>query len=266
MRFLLLIFFGLAFYGCSLDKVVEVKLPAYERKLVAECYLEYDKRVEVFLMESQSYFDTLELSLINDAKVVIRGAGRDDSLENKTELDFEYKKFHNFSGFLENGMDTLASYSLIITDPKGRKLTGKTTFLPKPNVDTIITRYDLDRDSAAGFLIWIQDFKDQKNYYRLIINDSSLTKPASANFTFTDIVGDGKRIPIGTGYRYKKGTTVFIRVFHIEKQYYDYLESLDDANRSNGNPFAQPATVKSAMEGGYGIFTTLNYRQYEIKL
>jgi hypothetical protein len=79
----------------------------------------------------------------------------------------------------------------------------------------------------------------------------------SANF-----VGfDGKIFPLITGYRFEKGKKIIVRFFHIEQQYYQYLRAISAADRSNGNPFAQPSTIRSPMEGnGYGIFTSLNYR------
>ena len=264
-RFPLLCLAALCF-GCSLDKVIEVKLPPYERQLVAECYIEYDKPVQVLLTESQSYFDSLKLNIINGAHVVIQGKNTSDSLTNQPTLDFENRKFYNYSGYLEDGIDTTSSYSIRIQDKLGRVLTGTTKFIAKPVVDSILHTYDPLADSSVNIQLWLHDFAGQKNYYRIVMNVDSLSGYASYDLRLTDNLGDGKSLPIGTGYRFKKGSTIYIRVFHIEKQYYYYMESLDDANRSNGNPFAQPATVKSAMLGGYGIFTTLNYRQYKIKL
>lgn len=251
--------------GCSLDKVIEVKLPPYERKLVAECYLEAGKPVQVLLTESQSYFDSLKINLINNASVVVQGGDVPDTLQQSQYFDLENKKLYNYSAYLSDGVDTNRNYSIEIRDKQGRVLKGSTSFLPKPRIDSIVVRYDADRDSAAGIIVWMKDFAGQANYYRIVLNEDSLSGAASLDFTFTDNLGDGKEIPIGTSYRFKKKQTLYIRMFHIEKQYYDYLESLQDANRANGNPFAQPAIVKSAMEGGYGIFTTLNYRLFNVK-
>lgn len=251
--------------ACSLDKVIEVKLPPYERKLVSECYLEYGKPVQVLVTESQSYFDTITISLVSDATVTVAGPVGTDTLPSSPFLDLENRKLYNYYGYLQEGVDTTFRYTLEIRDVKGRLSKATTSFLPKPSVDSIMVRYDAQADSAASVRIWVKDFADQANYYRIILNEDSLNGAASLDFTFTDDFDDGGAIPIGTSYRFKKNKELFIRVFHIEKQHYDYLESLQDASRSNGNPFAQPAIVKSAMEGGYGIFTTLNYRLFRVK-
>jgi len=37
------------------------------------------------------------------------------------------------------------------------------------------------------------------------------------------------------------------------------LETIDDAQDSNGNPFAQPGAIVDNIDGGIGIFTFFSY-------
>lgn len=255
---------GWLFYACDFERTIEVKLPPYEKQLVAECYLERDKPFRIALSETNSYFDSLRLPFINEATVVLKSsAGWMDTLRFFPYLDFIYRKFYNFET-IRDQFDTTATYSLEITDSKGRKLTGETRFLPLPIIDTAYAMYD--EDSVARFQLFIQDFPGQENFYRLVFNEDSLNGPPTLDLEFSDQNLDGKRLPVGTTYRFKKGKTMFIRLYHLEPQYYRFINSTEDAERANGNPFAQPATVFSAMKGGgYGIFTTLNYRQLSIR-
>ena len=56
-----------------------------------------------------------------------------------------------------------------------------------------------------------------------------------------------------------KGDTIISTLFHIDKAYYDFRESVQNAINSNGNPFGQPGVLKSNIEGGLGIFTGLTF-------
>lgn len=262
-----LLFFFLPFlFACDLEKEIEVKLPPFKSELVAECYLERDKPFKLYLSETDSYFDTLRFVIVNDASVRVIQNSKTDTIPNYPFLDFEERKLYNYVSDFPLELDTNQSIRLEIKDSKGNVMQGTTRFLPLPNIDTIEVRYNAERDSLAGFLFWINDFAGEDNYYRIIMNEDSLSGPPVVEFTFTDNQLDGKRFPVGTSYRFEKGKKMYVRIFHIEKPWYDYLRSISAASRANGNPFAQPATVKSPMSGGFGIFTTLNFRQYLIPL
>jgi len=255
-----------ALYSCDFEKEVEVKLPPYEKLLVAECYIERGQPLRMLLLETDPYFDTLRFPFINNANVSLNMYGKTTRIDPLGYLDFPARKFYNYNSAAALDYDTLGSISLAIVDSLGRKLEGQTRFLPIPDFDSIEVKYNNDPDSLASFVMWLNDFPGQSDYYRLIFNEDSLTGSPSLEFTFTDQNLDGKRFPIGTSYRFKPKKTMFIRLFHIEQQYYNYIRSLDAASRANGNPFAQPATIASPMKGkGYGIFTSLNKKQYEIK-
>jgi hypothetical protein len=262
-----LIFFLFAgiFNGCDFQKDIEIKLPPYEKQLVAECYLEREKGLRVILTETNSYFDSLRFPFINNAKIILsNNLGLSDTIRYNPSIDLETLKFYNYnsSTFF---YDTSGNYNIEIIDSLGRKLKGQTRFLPPPDVDTIMVQFDPEDSSLARFQIYINDFPDQSNYYRVILNEDSLNSGPVLEFEFTDQNLDGRRFPIGTTYRFKRGKTMLIRIYHIEQQYYNFLESMEDAARANGNPFAQPATILSPMNGGFGIFTTLNYRFYKVK-
>jgi len=262
--------FSLALVSCNLEREIEVKIPPYKKELVAECYLERGKPIKVFLSETDPYFDTLRFPTQDFAQIVVKAGTQTDTVPFFPQLDFVARKYYNYAtpepGF---PLDTNQVFEMIITDSLGRTLTGTTRFLPLPRLDSIQVQYQENPDESfsARTIAWIHDFPDQDNYYRIIMNEDSLNGPPAVEFTFTDQFSNGVSIPLGTGYRFKPGQVLFFRVYHIEKQYYDYLESLGDAARANGNPFAQPATVKSPMKGGgYGIFTTLNYVQVKKEL
>lgn len=250
----------------SLEKEVDVKLPPYERKLVLESYLQEGQPYRAFLTETVSYFDTLPSNLFNpynDARVVISDGEYVDTLRQENYFDIFNRKFYNFVGSISPAASNKRTYSLTVEDKKGRSIKGKCEFLPPPDLDSV--EYFL-RDSAARTLFWVNDPPEVDNYYRLIVHVDSLTGGPALAFELTDANLNGKRFPIGTGYRFKIGQKLFIKLYHITKAHYDYLEGLEDASRANGNPFAQPVAINSSLLGGYGIFTALSFAERELRI
>jgi hypothetical protein len=247
----------LILFSCELEKTIDLELPAQEKKLVAEAYLEKDKQLRVLIMETDAYFDSLRFPFLNDADVILAGPEGTDTLKKESYLDIQNLKFYNYvSG---QPVNKEGIYMLNINSA-GRILEGSTRFLAAPILDTVEIQYNAASDSAARFLFWIKDFSGESNFYRIMMNEDSLTGNNVLEFTFTDTGNDGKLFPIGTSYRFEKNKKYILRLFHIEQQYYLYLRAMSAADRSNGNPFAQPSTILSPMKGdGYGIFTTLNY-------
>ncbi|MCB0376294.1 MAG: hypothetical protein KDD04_10275, partial [Sinomicrobium sp.] len=70
------------------------------------------------------------------------------------------------------------------------------------------------------------------------------------------------RVVFGTGYEFDFGNTVINTLFHIDRSYFEFLESVNNAVQSNGNPFGQPNPINSNLGGtarSIGIFTGLAY-------
>ncbi len=267
LKYFALSLLGLVLYACDFQKDIQIKLPKYDKQLVAECYLERGFGLKMVLTETNSYFDSLRIPVINNARVVLKNSkGLNDTIPFNPTLDIETLKFYNYSSQTLD-YDTTADYTLEIEDSLGRKLMGQTRFLPPPDIDTIMVMYDTESpDSLARFQLYINDMAGISNFYRVVFNEDSLDSAPVLEFEFNDNNLDGQRFPIGTTYRFKKGKTMLIRIFHIDQQYYNYLEAMEDAARANGNPFAQPATITSPMTGGgFGIFTTLNYRFFKVR-
>lgn len=265
IRFLFLALSAFILFSCSLEREIEVNLPVYDKQLVVEFYLERDQPVKALVTESDPYFDTLRFPFVTNAQVLLNTGTRTDTIPFSPVIDIETRKIYNYGKPAYLTSDTSVEYSVTIRDSIGRELTGKTRFLPLPDVDSIEVRYSPDADSLVGFLVWLNDIPDQTNFYRIIMNIDSLTGSPAVEFTFTDNGLDGKRFPVGTSFRFERNHKMHIRVFHIEQAYYNYLRSMEAASRANGNPFAQPATILSPMKGqGFGIFTTLNQRKFLI--
>ena len=255
--FWLLLAVSALLYSCNMEKNFEVDLPVMDPQLVAECYLEPGQPYRLTLTESTNYLAAPELPLVKEAIVVIFYKGKPDTLRYAPFYDdFSRKYYTHESKTLMTGKAG-ETYSLQITDNQGRKLTGTTTVLPVVPLDTVEYTYN---DRKKAFLVAkYADPGKTPNYYFFSVQRDSVNNRAEIDYTADDNINDGKASAFGTGYDFEKDDTVFVSLYHLEKPYYDFFNSVENARDANGNPFAQPATVISTVQGGYGVFTNLVY-------
>lgn len=255
--------------SCNLTKDVEIDLPDYTRQPVVECYLEPDKPFRLLLTRSYAFFDTLGLSsnflqnaLLDGAFVTISYNGQTDTLKNQLTLVPNPIKVFNYVG--ENMVPGTpgTQFDLYIRLQDGGEIRGRSSMLPVVPIDSIQVEFSEELDSLARMLTYITDDQSQENFYRRILNYSSLDSFPDQDFLVTDRFSQTASIAFGTGYELKVGDTVFNSIFHVTRDYYDFKESVDLAVIGNLNPFAQPSPIKSNVSGTanpVGIFTVLVY-------
>ena len=248
--------------ACHFDKQVDIGLPVYEKQLAVECYLEPGQPMQAFLSKTQGYFDTLSIPFITFGSLTISADGQTESLHFKPLFNLQSHKFFNFTSPTVFVPEVGKTYTLTATDADNNLLTGTATCLPKPKVDTLYSHIRT-ADSSAYMVLGIQDDSAVQNYYRVIMNRDTLENSATIDRVLTDANFPGQRIPVTSGYSFKQGDSVYVRVYNIEKKYYDFIRSVKAAQGANGNPFSQPGVVKSSVTGGFGIFTCLSYVQYK---
>ncbi len=244
----------------NLQKDITIDLPDYEGEIVVECYLQHGQPYRLILTESVDYFGAVDLPPIPQAKVVITHNGTSEELTFQPGFDSTTQKFFNYVGTTIVDSADKGDYVLRVEDQASNRLiTGMTSFLRAPVLDTIEANFR-DTDTSAFLLTKFQDVDpNDPNFYRIIINRDSLTGATTTEFSFEGRFKTGNQITIGTGFDFKDEDTVFVSVYHIDRPYYDFLETVEDARQGNGNPFAQPTVVKSTVEGGLGVFTTLSF-------
>ena len=263
---LFLIIFSLLFASCGLERDIDLKLPEYEKKLVVECYLERGKPIRLLLTESQDFLDnSLQIPDVRDAQVLIRNNGNLIPLAYNPIIDTVFSKVYNYTSDFVVPNNPTGIFELEITDPKGRRLTGSTTFLDiLPIIETTWEFEDKDKevknDTAKAFLLTRHQVSPSGDNYRLIINKKEKDVYRSQiDFIYRGITATNGQITIGTSYRFKDKDTLQVLLYHIERQFYTYIRSVEDARDAAGNPFAQPSPILSSVKGGLGIFTTTQY-------
>ncbi len=262
-----------ALAACNLEKEVDIDLPEYNSQPVVECYLEPGEKFRLLLTRSSSFFDPFGLdtsllefaskTLINGATVTISYDGQVETLQNQLEFETDPLKVFNYVGQNTVPFTPGTEFTLNISMPDGTVITGRATMLPLVPIDSIRTEWIVEKgDSLARMLTYITDDVSQENYYRRLLNYSSLDSVPDQDFLVSDRISTTEIIAFGTGYELEKGDTVFNALFHIQKDYYDLVESVQLATFGNLNPFAQPSPIKSNVSGSanpLGIFTCLVY-------
>jgi hypothetical protein len=251
------------FLSCTSDKEIDLKLPEYKSEMFVECYLEAGQPYRLSLYESLSYFDVPPLPNISSAVVTITHNGITDTLKFSPYQDLVTGKVYNYQAdtSIKCPLDYTNDFYLKIVDSVGRTLTGKTRFIPKITIDQLEFTYNAD--STASAHITFQDQPGVANYFRYQITLDNYKGRPRSDFLFDDAFFGTQNISVGTNYNLDNHGFVIITLYNLNKDYYDFLKSVDDANNSNGNPFAQPSNLKSNVEGGLGIFTTLTYDRIE---
>lgn len=257
----------LGLLSCNLEKEVEINLPETEERYVVECYLQPGRPFNLLLSRTSGYFDPipednlafLDQILVDGAQVRIISADKVFTLDNQLAFNPLTKKLFNYysTELVPDGVGQV--YDLEIVTQTGDLLTASTRIMPVVRIDSVVIEFD-NSDTLARVLTYFTDIPNEHNYYRRMIQPSSLDSLPDQDFTADDRFVE-RTIVFGTSYDYSRGDTVINTIFHIEKAYFDFLESVQFAIASNGNPFAQPSPIISNIQGPrvMGIFTGLSY-------
>jgi hypothetical protein len=258
MKNLIILLFISALFlaSCDLEKVVDIDLPEYTPQLSIEWYIEAGKPFQMTLTESVSYFDSASLPVINGALVVVSYNGISDTLRNGFRRDSN-RLFNYFSNKLApKQVGTVFTMYVKEIGGKGREARATTTLLPVAPIDSIRLLWN-QSDTLASVITTIIDDPNQTNYYRRFLHKGTTRNAPESRAWFTDRSGVNGRVSIGSRFGYKKGDTVIITAYHLNKDYYDFIQSADNAEDANGSPFEQPSAIFSNIKGGIGIFTTI---------
>jgi hypothetical protein len=248
---------------CTSEKEVDLNLPKYDNKPVIECYLETGKPYRLFAYYSVGYFETPELIPLKNASIKITFEGQTIDLNYDTiPRPGEIKRYnYRANDLITVPVEYNKTFSISIM------IDGITynasTFIPQPiPIDsTIITCNDEIRCQTA---IRFTDPVNENNFYRYITIADSLNGDVQQDFILNDELFENGKAGLGGGFNFNAGQKAIIKLMHINKAYYEFLNSVNTAQNANGNPFAQPANIKSNIPGLLGIFTGFSDDQKEL--
>lgn len=251
--------------ACNLEKEVSIDLPAYYSEPVVECYLEPGKPYRLLLTRSFGYFEGFDLgdplsALITDATVTIRFREEEIALIPSLYFDPATGKFANYGSPETVPQDLEHDFELLIELADGQRLTARTRLLPIVPIDSVVVQFN--QDSMARVLTYFREDPLQTNYYRRMIQQGNLDSLPLQDFVLTDDFFETDRGAFGTGFNFMRGDTVINTLVHLDREAYEFLNTLTQSLNANFNPFGQPGLIVSNIQGtrsAIGIFTGLSY-------
>lgn len=249
----------------SCDKVIDVDLPKYEPELVVEMYIEQGEPLRCLLTESLPYTDTAINKPVNDAIIIFSDGTSNDTLTYSINQSMVTGRMFNYYHPRIISADSNKVYSLTVIG-RDKKITTSTKFSERiTNLDSVIVRESTSDEDSFSVGLAFTDPADKENYYRILIGkELSNFESDASDFRISDLSFNGKRFSYYSDPDYAQNDTVTIKIYSLTKEHYEYLESSGNARRSNFNPFSQPGRIKSNIDGGLGIFTSIVYHERTI--
>jgi hypothetical protein len=271
--------------GCNLENELDVVLPAYVNELVVECYLEGGTVPRLTVVESGPYLPptpdrptitlptattpVLGVALPSGQNVAVPidvtvrltlPSGQVVPLRFAPGIDPVTRKYYTHTGAAPLTMQAGQRFALEVQDTRGRRVTGTAgvpSFVP---IDSV--RYGFNGlsgpDRQANFITRWTDPAATPDYYRLLLNNRRDDPNDSASdLALDDRLFNGQSYTALTTYRFDPGDTLTATLFHMEPEYYSFQQSIREAVRATGNPFAQPARIRNTVQGGLGVFAVL---------
>jgi len=244
---------------CACNQTIKLDLPTHNSQLVVEFYLENAMPLRCLLQESVSFTAPPQNPLIQGATVIVSYNGTSDTLKYGIAIDTLTQKIYNYTAKKILIAQPNTTYNLSIRDTKGRVLTGSTHFISPVPIEKF--DYVFNPKDSVSVGIFFRDPANVDNFYRAIAYKQKprIQINERADIQLADLTFSGQLFGFYTDYVFTKKDTIAMRLYSLLPEHYTYAESIEDAARANLNPFAQPATLRSNVKGGLGIFTTLNF-------
>jgi hypothetical protein len=210
----------------------------------------------------ETFFDVL---FVDSAEVTITHQGVTYRLQNTFSFDIQQGKFFNYVAPEIVPTDYNTEFDLNIVTKDGKTITATTTILEPIPIDSVVVEFEEEPRNDTLFartLTYFNDIPDQRNFFRRMVNVGSLDSIPLQDFSTDDrFVED--RVVFGTQFEFSAGDTIFNTIFHLDEDYYNFIESTQNAVNGNFNPFGQPSPIISNLESDaeniIGIFTGLSY-------
>lgn len=252
--------------ACEMQQDIEVQLPEHEEEFVVECYLEPGKPYGALVTRSLHLFESAKLENVDSASVTITSSDGEEKIDllNLSHGDTSFQKLYNYWHPDLVEYEEGKEYKIEVSYGDKLKVSGRTRFLPKVGLERIHFKYD--EDSLASIFVDIKDRVGEENYYRLVMRGPDPKHGVSYDGVWSDEDATGGILQAYSHFHFQKGWTVAINLYHIDKDFYDFLNSVQKAHDSNYNPFMQPANIESTLDGATGVFTAISMTSDTIRV
>lgn len=256
---LLISIISFAAQGCY-KADINVQIPEGPRNIVVEGYITPGYPAELTLTESNTLNDDLVLLAIWNAQVKI---GTDTGT--MIAQNILYNKNDRYIVVNYNCKDTVRQgsqsfFNLNITTKDGRSVQASTKIVSSVKIekvelnnDNIVVHHNLSTDTSKYFKLFFASYKEgELKFTKSLLYDQNNSNSTSCVMPLSKYKNDADSIAV--------------RLFHIQKEYFDYLNSVEHASSAFIDPLLNPESIKSNINGGIGIFTYYTLDEFSIKL
>lgn len=268
-------------FSCETD--ITVDLPKAQEKIIVEGFIENNIRARVFLSKNASYFDVVDSTslsdiLIYDSLTLVTVTNR-NIIDTLTPGFFPKYPYYAYTGTNKMIGQIGESYRLDITY-QGNHIWAETTIPEAVNIDSVWFEYYEESDIYGTLGFSFIDPANVRNYYSLELYTSDeqswFFPPYYGTSVFDDNLLDGDTInysPLLKGYDsndyfqedieeeepeeeeintdayHKFGSTVNLKLSSINIEHYVFWTSYNRHLSTTGNPFTNPASIQSNING-----------------
>ncbi|HPT21548.1 MAG TPA: DUF4249 family protein [Bacteroidales bacterium] len=236
--------------GCVISDKIDIDIPEQSENLVIEGYLTPDNPMEITLIKNNLMDNELILQSIWNAKAYI--TDRKDTID-LLNIFYSNKKRNILVNYRADSLPRVLAgnvlYLSVIT--KGNDtLTGSAPVLSPIKIENAVIEdnylhlsQSITGGGFSGYLrVDMSAFRADSIYYK-----SSKTLDLSDSKSLN--------IKLQVSDEIQESDSLLVRTFHISKDYYSYIVSLNDAINAYFDPFLTPEEIKSNIRNGIGIFT-----------
>ncbi len=263
------------------EKDITVDLPAHTEKIVVDGFIEQGGVAHVTLTRNFPFFQpfadvdisnpgTLEKFLVLDAQVFVN----DGLVEEELKLTLDMNRFPPIFFKGENIIGQVGKTYFLRILVGDEIYTSQTTIREPVPLDSINFRRNTPTDSLGTGMLYFQDPPEVGNIYRLFVKRQGYPnfRPHPFASTIDDQIINGQYIsypfnrpnPVSSEfidfeqlteqellemYFFKEGDTITVKFCTIDRLAYNFIRTYESAAGTSGNPFVNPTTVQTNING-----------------
>ena len=289
---LVLMMIGYSSCDDSFSQVVEIDLPDHTAAISVNALIRVDYNPRILVADSKGILEDRPFNILKDAVVLL-----------KTDSEQWMGLHDNESGYFQFpdasiDLSSINSLELLVEAPGYESVSAVSTVPAVVDILKVEWEEDggIDLDGYVSDLFSVE-FKDPpgENYYAidaefsanylyidengdsitdmftnrvyLYSNDPLISASNDYSLIFNDAAFEGKTARIeALGDVYNNPDSISLQLYSLSKDAFLYSRSLTSFIDNDGNPFAEPTTVHSNIDKGYGIFAVTRKSEQKIEI
>lgn len=248
---------AIGWYSCIAKNNIDIEIPPQQKQVVVECYLTPGYPAELTLAETNTLDDELVLLTLWNARAYIVTDTGTLQLQNMMYQKPDRQILVNYSN-----RDTIKSghtfFNLDITTKNGVQLKATTGTVSKVHIkgvtlneNGITVDHDITNVKGQFFKLVVTTYEQGKeDATRFELYDQNNSAPGSCTLSWKNFK--------------QTADSMVIILYHVQKDYYDYMRSVSNASGAYKDPFLNPEAIQSNIKGGIGIFTYYTFDKRSI--